>query len=303
MAATKFLEAHNNYLNPPENFLSEEHEQTLLRAKETYRAAFVNMATDRSDAKREVAYGVISTDQISELFKLARKIAWPLLGVGTVGGIIKEILRDGSVGSSSSQDNVTIGKDDVMKAINVLHRPCSELNSLCREGLEHVMCSLGMGKYAKPSPLARLFSKKASTRPDHERAQDLGTDAFLSRFDSGLEKFVKQRTNNLAQFFDEKRRTPTQGLFLVLFVEFLLYAVTNEIRGLIVFVDNMRNDGSLTRKRFIIPKMKVIQKAFTKVFHSRRPEDVSAEGYGVEESDVYTNSYTVRTNRTRKSTL
>jgi hypothetical protein len=79
------LKAHNKFITPPHNSQSEEHERALTDAKAAYRAAFIKMQADKSDAKREFAYGALSTD-ISELFKLGRKVAWPLLGVGTVAG-------------------------------------------------------------------------------------------------------------------------------------------------------------------------------------------------------------------------
>ena len=77
--------------------MSKEHEKSLTKAKEIFRGAFIKMATDKSDAKREIAYGVLSTNHISELFKLTRKVTWPTLGLGTMAGIIGEIIRGGSM--------------------------------------------------------------------------------------------------------------------------------------------------------------------------------------------------------------
>lgn len=256
------------------------------------------MATDKSDAKREIAFGVLSADHISEMFKLARKIAWPALGLGTMAGIISEILLGKNFDPTHPEEKDIVGLDDVKRAISVLERPCQELNVLCQEGVEHILCTLQMGKYTKPSPLARMFKKSSNAATDDENAQDIGTDSFIARFDAGLETFKEVRTNNLAQFYDEKQIRPTQGLFLVLSVEFLLFAVAQEIRALIVFVDNLRTEGALTRKIFVFPKMKVFRKAITRIFHSRGAEDVVGEGYGAEDGDVYTSQFTGRTKRT-----
>ena len=275
------MEAHNDFLTPPDNFLSKEHAKKLARAKDAYRAAFVKMATDKSDAKREFAYGVLSPDQISELFKLSRKITWPLVGIGTVASIIGEIMRASGDDSKKNPnaDEITIIKDDLYRAINVLDRPGRELNTVCQEAIQHVLCTLQMGKYTNPSPLLRLFSKQAPATQDSEQNKDIGTDAFLIRFDACVDKFNAQRTDNLAQFYDEKQVKPTQGLFLVLFVDFLLTAIAQEIRGLVVFVDCLRRDGSLTRKRFVYPKMKVLRKSFAKVLNVRTAEEISGEGF------------------------
>jgi len=293
IAATgEVLKAHDIFLTPPANFRSMEHEEALLKAKDAYRAAFVKLTTDKSDAKREIAYGALSADDISQLYKLARKITWPVLGVGTVAGIISEILR----GPQASETETEIQSDDVSRALEVLHRRCSELNALCREGLEHVLCTLQLGKYAKPSPIARLFSRKPSVATDDEDAQDYGTDAFIKRFDVGLETFKDQRAMNLEQFYDEEQVKPSRGLFLVLFVEFLLYATAQEIRGLILFTDELRTSGTLTRKRLVLPRVKWIRKSLTKLFGGDGPEAIVGQGYGSDEGDVFS-TFTGRVNR------
>jgi hypothetical protein len=249
---------------------------------------------DKSDAKREVAYGVISTPQVSQLFKLARKVSWPLLGLGTLAGIIGDILRTNDKQEGEAK---VIGADDVKKAITILEGPCEKLNALCREAIEHILCTLGMGKYAKPSPIARLFKKTKAPATDAENPPDYGTDAFLARFDAGMQEFRNADTAEWSQFYDEKQVTPTQGLFLVLSVRFLLFAVAEEIRVNVVYVDELRRDGSLTRKRFVYPKWKVIRKAFAMILHPKSSEDVAEAGFGSEENDIFTRNYTGRTNR------
>ena len=261
------------------------------------------MVTDKADAKREFAFGALSRDNISDLFKFARKIAWPLLGVGTIATITGEIMRSADIDPETTAEKTFVQNADILKALQVLERPCGDLSALCREAIDHILCTLKLGKYAPPSIFARLFKKKGSTPADNETAQDFGTTAFITRFDAGLERFKGQRGVNLAQFYDEKQTRPTQGLFLVLSVEFLLFAVAQEIRSLVVFVDGLRNDGSLTRKRLVYPRWKTFQKALERIFHSRGTEDVVEERYGAEEGDVFTPNYTGRINRTPLSKI
>lgn len=294
-SVSAMLQVHSDFLTTG-NFQSEKHEKALSTAKEKVRGAFVKLFTNKSDAKMEIAYGIVSRDNVSELYKLARKVAWPLLGVGTIAGIIGEILQRGHE-EPKDVDESLVQTEDIQKAIKVLERPCQELNLLCREGIEHILCVLQLGKYAKPSPIARLFKKSAAPVTDDENAQDIGTNAFITRFDAGIESFMVQRTHGLAQFYDEKQTTPTLGLFLVLSIEFLLYAVAQEIRSLILFVDGLRRDGFLTRKRFVFPKLRAFRKAMVKLFQPRHSEEVVAEGYGAHEGDVYTSNYTGRVKR------
>jgi hypothetical protein len=292
-SATSLLKAHSAYLTPPRGYAIKQNEITLNAAKQSFRAAFVKLSTDKSDAKREFAYGALSTSNISDLYKMARKITWPLLGVGTVGGIITEIANDGE---EKGDDDPTPGHDDVRKAIFILDRPCRELNALCREGIQHILATLKLGAYTPPSPLSRLF-KKPKPKADDENATDIGTDAFLGRFDAGVDAFRAQKTNNLDQFYDKNHIVPSQGLFIVLFVEFLLLAVAGEIRSVITFVDELKAQGAIDRKMFIVPKMKVLRKAFGQIFKTRGTEELGGDGYGGEEGDVYAENFTGRVNR------
>jgi hypothetical protein len=297
-AASGLLETHRNFFLPPDNYLSPEHERALGGAKAKLRATFVKLALDKSDAKKEFAYGPLSTAHISDLFKLSRKIIFPLFGLGTAGTIIQEVLRSADDPKTQSdadiQGSTGLGKEVVSKVVAHLNKPLSEINVLCREGLEHITCSLRLGKYAKPLP---FFGKKSSAGSDPEAKTDLGTDAFLVRFDGEVAKFKTHRTDNLEVFFEENRVTPTLGLFIVLYVQFLMLAVAAEVRTLIVFVDGLRTSGDLTRKRFVFPKVKVTRKAAGRLFSAIGSEDIAGEGFGAESGDVFTSGFTMRTNR------
>jgi hypothetical protein len=297
-SAAALLKAHSAYLTPPRGYAIKQNEIALNAAKQSFRAAFVKLSTDKSDAKREFAYGALSTDTISNLYKLARKITWPLLGVGTVAGIITEIADDRETGN----DDPTPGHEDVRKAIFILDRPCRELNALCREGIQHILATLKLGVYTPPSPLSRLF-KKPKPKADDENATDIGTNAFLGRFDAGVDTFRAQKTNHLDQFYDKNHTVPSQGLFLVLFVEFLILAVAAEIRSVVTFVDELKAQGAVDRKMFIVPKMKVLRKALGQIFKTRGTEELGGDGYGGEEGDVYAENFTGRVNRTSTSPL
>jgi hypothetical protein len=297
-AASGLLKAHSTFIAPPNNFLENDSRETLTKAKKAYRAALVKMTTDKSDAKREMAYGILSSDDISSLYRISRKIAWPLMGVGTVGNIITEIKRTGILDPNGEIQAEEITDEDIRKALKFLDRPYQQLNSLCREGIENILCSLGMGKYAKPSALSRIFGKKP-VPSDDETASDLGTDTFVNRFDNDIQAFKARKLDGLEQFFDETRCIPGQTLFLILSVEFLLLATAEEIRNLIVFVDNLRTTGELSRSRLRLPKLKAIRKSLGKVFHARKTEDVGGQGFGAEDGDVYTSpAFTGRVQRT-----
>jgi hypothetical protein len=72
-----------------------------------------------------------------------RKIAWPLLSTGTLGGIIAVIMYSNNrIDNEDERDSLQDIKEDVMKTIKVLLRPCQELHVLFQEGIERVPFTL-----------------------------------------------------------------------------------------------------------------------------------------------------------------
>ena len=93
---------------------------------------------------------------------------------------------------------------------------------------------------------------------------------FLARFDLGLDAYWQQRTAGLAQFHDHNLNTPSHTLFIVIFIEFLLLAVAQEIRNIVIFVDKLRSDGSLLHKRIRWPNIKEFYSMITNSLHGLR---------------------------------
>src|SRR5271167_66698 len=112
--------------------------------------------TSSSTLHSENATVVGVGDQFHILDPPPRRKNWPMsfLSFGTVTGIIDKILRDANI---KDQGNLPSVDDEVINALNALKRPCRELNILCQENIEHILCTLQLGAYAKPSPLRRLF--------------------------------------------------------------------------------------------------------------------------------------------------
>jgi len=80
------------------------------------------------DTQQEIAYGELSADDISQLFKGGQKVAWPLLGIGSVAEIVNKIKRGNEEIDYPHAMEVT--DDDVARAMVLLNQRCSELNNL-----------------------------------------------------------------------------------------------------------------------------------------------------------------------------
>jgi hypothetical protein len=273
------LKAYSTFISSPYVHRSE-HGIAFRTAKQSLSHALMKMGMEESNAKREISYGMLSGNNLSELCKLGSNIAWPLIGLGTVTGIINNVLRGENI---NDHDNLSSSDDEVINALNALKRPCLELNALCQEGIEHIRSTLQLGAYAKPHPLRQLFTKKPKDTPDQENVSDIGTDAFLPRFDSGLDVFRNQSADNFGHFYNEKHGVLSQSILFVLFLELLLLAIAQEIRSVILFVDNLHAEGAMTRKRFIFPNTNVFHRALGMIFHPQitcqRYREASPQSY------------------------
>jgi Putative ER transporter, 6TM, N-terminal len=287
--ASQLLKVYDEFINPPFTVETKPlHQSTLKQAKDSLRVGFLKLMSNKSDAKKEIAIGALSVNDISKLSRLAKNVTWPLLGVGTLAVALSET-------STESSGPLGLNLTDLNRALDVIHDRCGKLNFLCREALEHILCGLEMGKYAPPSILARILRKRA-VHGDAEMAVDIGTDGFLARFDLGINAFRGHRSEHLSLFYDDENKVPQRILFFVLFVEFLLVSVADEIRELVVFSDEIRTTGILRRRRLILPQLKVFRKGVLTFFQKPEPENTRGE-YGTGDSDVFTEWYADRVHR------
>lgn len=94
----------------------------------TFRETFVKISLQWRDTQQEIAYGKFSADDLSQLLG-GQKIAWPLLGIGSVHEIVNKLKR-WNEGINYPHAMEVTDDDDVARAIDLLHHSCRELNSL-----------------------------------------------------------------------------------------------------------------------------------------------------------------------------
>ena len=229
----KLLQSYNQFLGPPE-CLFEEHEKSLEIAKQVFRESLVKMSLDISHAKGEIAYGHLSSKNLSLLYEQGRKVASPLIGVGTFAHIAGK-QRPG--GENDLCKPMNVSDKDIVEALAVLEGQCGQLNELCQEGIGLIIRSIGRHRVTP-------FKK-----PDNGN----GISGFIPRFDSAVEALWNKRTLELSRFHNETRKTPSHALFIVVFVQFLMFAVAKEVRLMTVFVDNLEH--TMTRRRIMFPKL------------------------------------------------
>jgi hypothetical protein len=247
--------------------------------------------------KRETAWGKLCAEDMEEIFSRFRAILIPLIGMSTITDIFERVaIRRGWVEPGSNQsslftnaegstrDNSEEAKDaekriwnEVMKT---LHEPFSVVSQAMDEGLEHAGVILEL--------LPSQKKPKAGGSDEEERGSDPrpGDKGFADYLEQRLRDFYAERGVTLkawararglsAEKFDENPDTvpdfeatspdeehhnqDRQQLYLVLYMEHLLYSTGMGIAQLVRFADSKIADGTMKKKRLIFPGIRRIKR-------------------------------------------
>lgn len=240
---------------------------------------------DMTFAKREIAWGKLDDKDIDEIFALFRGILIPLVGIGTITDIFERIAeRRGWVKPQKSshrdhseswehcgeEERISSQKtwNEIMKT---LHEPFAVAVAAMDEGLEHA----GLVLELLPKP------KKKKGDDEEEKGTDPrpGDTGFTQFMEQKMLDFYRKRGQVLRAWAREKglseeqfdhaksvpigkndltpdeaqHRRDQQQLYLILYMENLLYSTGTAITALVRFADKKLEEGTMKRNRLIFP--------------------------------------------------
>jgi hypothetical protein len=242
-------------------------------------------------AKREAAWGKLDAKDIEEIYGLFRSIIIPLIGMSTIADIFERVAerrgwlkpqnpteRDRAEQWEKADDDERISSqktwNEVMKT---LHEPFSVAVTAMDEGLLHA----GLVLELLPKPKAKSSANDEEAKGNDPRP---GSPEFAAYFDQKLLHFYNKRGETLRVWAREKglsteqfntvledldtNATPDgakherdqQQLYLILFMEHLLYSTGKAILSLLRFADKKVADGSMKKNRLILPTHKSLKK-------------------------------------------
>lgn len=234
-------------------------------------------------AKREIAWGKLDAKDIDEIFSLFRNILIPLIGMSTITDIFERIAeRRGWVDVPNSRfDNAEAWekcdhntKEEEKKTWNeimkTLHEPFEVAIAAMDEGLQHAGLILELipqpktkkdvdieAKGDQPTPgdpkfseylqqkMLDFYSKRGAILKAWAKQKGLSEDQFDS---TKLPENDKDMTPNEAQH----RRDQSQ-LYLILYLEHLLYSCGKAVGELVKFADKKVEEGTMKKNRLILP--------------------------------------------------
>ena len=178
---------------------------------------------DLDFAKKEIAYGKLKAEDLSEIFGLLRDILLPIVGMGTVTDIFARmaVSQGWRSGDPEQRHKKLAEQDDVEKEQGIrqwneimtsLHRPLESLTEATDEGLQHILYTLELAKPPK-TKFSKTRSDETSSSPtedveakgDSLKPGQMGfaaclakrTDDFYQQREVGLRTWCKLKGNKL----------------------------------------------------------------------------------------------------------
>ena len=241
-------------------------------------------------AKREVAFGKLNASDISELTRLLKLIMLPIVGMSSLADIFDRVARmrgwkTATGDRADTKDQEMTQWSEIMKT---LHEPFENLTQAIDGGLQHVLYALELEKRPKEARSRQkndhttaassdIEAKGDSVEPgDSEFAEALSRriQAFYEQrrvtldtwcrqkgFDSMLNRFSNRPQPESAYDFTSSDHASSQRqLYLILYMEFLLWSTGQAVLDLVHFADIKVKEGRLAKKKVVVPGLKRIKK-------------------------------------------
>ncbi|KAG9235949.1 hypothetical protein BJ875DRAFT_373159 [Amylocarpus encephaloides] len=240
-------------------------------------------------ATRETAYGRLDGKDIDTLHGLLRGIMVPTASLSTIADISVRMDKRGRhadpSSASLSQVALDIEHEEWLELVRGARESFQNMSQLLDEGITYILVQL------------RLVPGKKSTNAgssdaDPEKGQDSDNKAsFADVLERTIDEFREHRSKELQTWAHERgldsvfqsarkhaqenpptrppnpRRATRESLasarlHIILYMEYLLYSTSKAILLAVRFADSKVTDGTMSKKRFIIPTLETLTKWF-----------------------------------------
>ncbi|KAI0550139.1 hypothetical protein F4679DRAFT_544134 [Xylaria curta] len=246
------------------------------------------MYVDLPFAKRDIAWAKLAAKDLTTLMELFRGVVIPIHGIGTVIDIFQRLAeKRGWITTSETPLEILAEKNEDKRVWNEvmkqLHEPFEKLSAAIDEGLQHA----GMLLEILPRPKTpRENGGDIECRGDLIRP---GDPNFVETLKRKIQSFRDIRGTILRAWAKEKglitdalsldeingipfspmdprHRRDQEQLYVLLYIETLMEAAGEGVLRVVQFADSKVADGTMARKRLIVPKPKVLRKWVTSIF-------------------------------------
>ncbi|KAF2826010.1 hypothetical protein CC86DRAFT_294491 [Ophiobolus disseminans] len=253
------------------------------------------LTADLPFAKREIAYGKLTPDELEAIFKQLRSIMMPVVGLGSVMDLFE---RGAELSNWVDDDDEPEHEEDRRKIVQewnemfqYLHEPFKDIFHALDDGLAHVLIRLGLA----PKPKRKKKDEKhddEEAKGDSVKPGDAGFAAhlekqastFFSKKEPTLRHWIQSKGITVrADYFsspqdiDEEvlkrmpsittRKKDQCQLYVLLYVMFLLNSIGRGTLEFVKFAD--AHDQATAKSKFIWPGGKRFKKWIKSIFSNQ----------------------------------
>ncbi|KAF2198924.1 hypothetical protein GQ43DRAFT_377471 [Delitschia confertaspora ATCC 74209] len=319
-ASRKYLQAHKAYMHSVETSdpftsnlddgqMGESKNQAVkpeITALQQITASITELhgklQADLPFAKREIAFGHLGPDDMSEIAKHLRAIMIPLVGLSALVdlfGRFAEINRADILENPTPETEAFRRKtiSDWNAIMKMVHEPFATIIEVMDQGLEHTLLKLRLQKPPKRNNASRdldVEAKGESVQPGDPDFSNYISDQ-IEAFYQGKEETLRQwctrkgiqvsedlvgAQDNLEEVENELKRETTlehrvvqRQLYMLLYMEFLLYGISRAILDFARFADKLEAEGRFSKSKIILPGRKRFKKWILRTFHHQNVSD------------------------------
>jgi hypothetical protein len=283
------------------------------------KALHAKMAQDLTFGKRDFAYGHLDADDIAEIARLLRLIMLPMTGMSSLVDILHRVSEQQGYGGEAGDDPELEelehrAVEEYHLLMKSLHGPFEGIAAFMDEAMTHILLTLKFIKAPKTKNTVAGASDDIEAKAESVKAGDKGFSAY---YEQKIDEFYQSRDTTLKDWFAQKglgmppgsyrdhvgrvdwakqlelvstitRQRNQRELFVALYMEYLMWVTSKSILDLVRFADKKVEDGTMTKKRLILPGRKRMNKWVMGIFNSdTTQEDMGAVDAGVATSGDY----------------
>ena len=170
------------------------------------------LSVDLAFAKREMAYGNLSADDIDEMYKLFRKIFLPLIGMSSAADIFERVAEKRGWTSVSVEGNLDeerkmMEKKQWNEIMKTLHSPFEEMTKALIDGLQHTSYKLKLSKAPKRQEKKQSHENTITSARDveaHGSIVEPGENGFAAYLSKNIEEIYERRKITLSVWCKQK---------------------------------------------------------------------------------------------------
>lgn len=266
---------------------AEEAAQNLKLTIQKATQLFGQLKLEIGFAKKEIGWGKLQPDDFPKIWERLQHILLPVAGLSTFIDILQSVKRHKAEGEDLITDLDAIEairnlESEEWHEVVVMSRiPFHRLKEALIGGLTHVQYVLELTP--RPKSPKRDIEKSADAAPDPgdpayvQYLKELVTSFQVHRRET-LQKWCEKKGIDVpAKFWEDaasqykfddassvhdnvRQKQNHQQLYLILYLEYLLFSVAQAVVNFVNFADSKLQDGTLGKNRFIFPGWRRIQK-------------------------------------------